>query len=82
MKKRTRIFEVEIDKNSYLFDDTKATFIECGVLKKTPLENALIKFKDKILENKKYLDDLKLGLIVVSVLEECQKQISTNHKKC
>jgi len=82
LKKRTRILEVEIDKNSYLFDDTNATFIERQMQAKTPLENALIKFKDKILEKKKYLDDLKLGLIVVNVLEECQKQISTNDEKC
>jgi len=82
LKQRTRIFEVEIDKNSNIFDDTKATFINYEMLEKTPLENALIKFKDKIFEKKKYLDDLKLGLIVVNVLEECQNQINVNHKKC
>ena len=72
LKKRVRLFEVTVGKNKYIFDDTK---IMNGI-KIYPLENALIKFKEKILNKEKYTDDLKLGLSVIKTIEECQKQIN------
>ena len=82
LKQRIRIFEVNIDKNIYIFDDSKTISVENQVAEKTPLESALTKFKNKIIKKKKYINDLQLGLIVVNVLEECQRQISLNQKKC
>jgi len=76
LQKKERIFEVKINDISYMFDDTNSSVDKNKKLEKSPLENALIKFRDKILKQKKYLDDLKLGLFVNKILEECEKNLN------
>ena len=45
----------------------------------SPLENALNKFKEKILNQEQYIDDLILGLKVIKIIEECQIQIDAQY---
>jgi len=73
--KRVRLFEIVTDKDKYVFDDTnvKNNFLM------SPLENALNKFKEKILNQEQYIDDLILGLKVIKIIEECQIQIDAQY---
>ena len=58
-----------------MFDDTN---VKNKVLM-SPLENALNKFKEKILNQEQYIDDLILGLKVIKIIEECQIQIDAQY---
>ena len=73
--KRVRLFEIVTDKDKYVFDDTN---VKNNVLM-SPLENALNKFKEKILNQEQYIDDLILGLKVIKIIEECQIQIDAQY---
>lgn len=74
-KKRVRLFEVITKKNKYIFDDVEII----NNIQRSPLENALITFKEKILNQEPYIDDLRLGLGVIKIIEECQKQINSQY---